>query len=85
MNFLSYTVGFSVKLCYYIRLVILLCCNNLEKYRKVNILVIKMAEKVKIQDCKKTDETFVPGERVWVYAAYFDDLKIKIFPFRISW
>ena len=44
-----------------------------------------MAERVKMQDRKKTDETFVPGERVWVYAAYFDDLKIKIFPFRISW
>ena len=48
MNFLSYTVGFWAKLCYCIRLVTLLCCNNLEKYRKVNILVIKMAERVKI-------------------------------------
>ena len=36
-----------------------------------------MAERVKMRDRKKTDETFVPGERVWVYAAYFDDLNVK--------
>ena len=51
----------------------------------MNILVIKMAERVKMQDHKKTDETFVPGERAWVYATYFDDLKVKIFLFHISW
>ena len=85
MNFLSYTVGFWVKQGHYIRLVILLYCNNLEKYSKVNIPVIKMAERVKMQDRKKTDETFVSGERVWVCAAYFDDLKVKICPFHISW
>ena len=51
----------------------------------MNILVIKMAERVKMPDHKKTDETFVPSERVRVYAAYFDDLKVKIFPFHMAW
>ena len=43
----------------------------------MNILVIKMTERVKMRYRKKTDETFAPGERLWVYAAYFDDLKVK--------
>ena len=51
----------------------------------MNILVIKMTERIKMRNRKKTDETFVPGERVWVYVAYFDDLKVEIFPVHISW
>ena len=41
-----------------------------------------MAERVKMRDHKKTDETFVSGERVWVHAAYFDDLLVR-FDYRI--
>ena len=52
----------------------------------MNILVINMAERVESEIARKQMKpTFVPGERVWVYAAYFDDLKVKIFPFHISW
>ena len=35
-----------------------------------------MAERVKIRQRKKTDENYVSGEKVWVHATYFGDLKV---------